>query len=230
MQIKEKNTDISERLKQVIDYLGFTKNEFAKKLGYNRSQVIYDIIKGKSKPSYDFFFRFKNTGFSEKINTDWLITGEGEMLRSGADERPASMVPAPEGKGIPFVDTTAIAGFGNHAFAIDQKDIKEYYHIPAWKNNRVDFIIEVYGDSMEPEIKAGDIVGATILRESNFIQYGKPHIIATREQGILVKRIFPGTTENTLLMRSDNKDYKDFEVPKDDITGIALIVGLIRRM
>ena len=221
-----KNPPIKERILKFIDYKGISKSKFSKITGIHPAN-----FKGKGLKSEIGGDKLnKILSHFPEINPEWLLTGEGEMLRSGADERPASMVPAPEGKGIPFVDTTAIAGFGNHAFAIDQKDIKEYYHIPAWKNNRVDFIIEVYGDSMEPEIKAGDIVGATILRESNFIQYGKPHIIATREQGILVKRIFPGTTENTLLMRSDNKDYKDFEVPKDDITGIALIVGLIRRM
>ncbi len=223
---KQKN-HITDRIKDIVKYLGISYRKFEKSIEASNNSI-QTAIKRKSDIKAKTLNKILQV--YPEINPMWLLTGEGEMLRSGADERPASMVPAPEGKGIPFVDTTAIAGFGNHAFAIDQKDIKEYYHIPAWKNNRVDFIIEVYGDSMEPEIKAGDIVGATILRESNFIQYGKPHIIATREQGILVKRIFPGTTENTLLMRSDNKDYKDFEVPKDDITGIALIVGLIRRM
>ncbi len=56
-----KNTDISERLSQLIDYLNVSKNEFAKKLGYNRSQTIYDIINRKAKPSFDFFNKFFNS-------------------------------------------------------------------------------------------------------------------------------------------------------------------------
>lgn len=50
----KENTDISERISQMLDYLDVTRNVFAKSLGYNRSQSIYDIINGKSKPSFDF--------------------------------------------------------------------------------------------------------------------------------------------------------------------------------
>lgn len=74
-----KNTNISERISQMIDYLNISTNDFAKKLGYTRSQAIYDIINGKSKPSYDFFFKLKDSEFSEMFNLDWVIAGEGTM-------------------------------------------------------------------------------------------------------------------------------------------------------
>jgi len=76
-----KNTNISERIFQMVDYLSITPNEFAKKLGYNRSQAIYDIISGKSKPSFDFFYKLKYSEFSEMFNLDWIVTGEGTMAR-----------------------------------------------------------------------------------------------------------------------------------------------------
>lgn len=44
----------------------------------------------KSAPSYDFFQRFSNAGFSAIIDLDWLLTGKGSMLR--ADERPTNSV------------------------------------------------------------------------------------------------------------------------------------------
>lgn len=65
----------------MISYLGETSNSFAVKLGYSRAQTIYDIQKMKSAPSYDFFQRFSIAGFSAIINIDWLLTGEGSMLR-----------------------------------------------------------------------------------------------------------------------------------------------------
>ena len=75
----KKITNISERIKEIIDTLGISRNEFATKLGYNRSQNIYDIVNGKSKPSFDFFEKFLNSEYSETISIKWLITGNDEM-------------------------------------------------------------------------------------------------------------------------------------------------------
>ncbi|MDL2315064.1 hypothetical protein LJC16_02265 [Bacteroidales bacterium OttesenSCG-928-C19] len=74
----QKNTEISERILKVLDILNVTANDFGKKLGYTRTQTIYDITSGKSAPSFDFFFRLYNSEYSETINPIWLITGKGE--------------------------------------------------------------------------------------------------------------------------------------------------------
>lgn len=76
----KENTDISERILQVIDYYNINKNQFAAKLGYNRSQTIYDIISNKVKPSYEFFRMFALSEYSVLISIQWLISGEGDML------------------------------------------------------------------------------------------------------------------------------------------------------
>ena len=81
---KEKNeklAEISARITQVITFLGETPNSFATKLGYPRAQTIYDIQKMKSAPSYDFFQRFSTAEFSAIIDLDWLLTGNGTMLK-----------------------------------------------------------------------------------------------------------------------------------------------------
>jgi hypothetical protein len=78
---EEKLAEISARITKVIGYLGETPNSFATKLGYPRAQTIYDIQKMKSAPSYDFFQRFSNAGFSAIIEIDWLLTGNGPMLK-----------------------------------------------------------------------------------------------------------------------------------------------------
>lgn len=77
----EKNTGISERVSQLIDFLGINANEFAKKLGYKRSQTIYDILTGKSAPSFDFFYRLLNTEYSEFLNLEWLIAEKGSITK-----------------------------------------------------------------------------------------------------------------------------------------------------
>ena len=76
----QKNAEISARISQLIDYLNLNPNSFSKKLQYDRSQVVYDILNGKALPSSDFYIRLKNSEYSD-ISIDWIITGEGPMLK-----------------------------------------------------------------------------------------------------------------------------------------------------
>lgn len=46
---KMENTTISERILQMIDFLQVSTNDFAKKIGYSRSQAIYHVINGANK-------------------------------------------------------------------------------------------------------------------------------------------------------------------------------------
>jgi len=76
---QEKIAEISARIELIIECCATTANNFAKILGYNRAQTIYDIINKKCAPSYDFFNRFADTEYSAIINLRWLLNGEGEM-------------------------------------------------------------------------------------------------------------------------------------------------------
>jgi transcriptional regulator with XRE-family HTH domain len=82
-----KNTNISERISELIGFLSITPNSFAMKLGYPRSQTIYDIINGKSSPSYDFFHRLASSEYSALININYILSGKGEI--SSAKPEPA---------------------------------------------------------------------------------------------------------------------------------------------
>ena len=120
---------------------------------------------------------------------------------------------------------TVAAGFGNENFAITEQDVKEFYNIPCFRHTHVDFMIEVTGDSMTPHLNSGDIIACTIVRDSNFIQWNKTHVIATKEQGLLVKRLMPANDDKHLKAVSDNTQYPPFDIPKNEITGIALVIG-----
>lgn len=82
-RLMKNNTEISERIVNLIDYLGISRNDFAKKLNYKRSQSVYDICNGKSAPSYDFFNRFFDSEYSVIFDHNWIFTGKGEMLSVG---------------------------------------------------------------------------------------------------------------------------------------------------
>ncbi len=107
-------------------------------------------------------------------------------------------------------------------------DVKDQYVIPKFKNLNVDFMIEVTGSSMSPKYRSGDVIACTILHERSFIQWNKVHLIGTMEQGLLLKRLRASTSEDCLTAISDHNDYPPFDIPKSDITGIALVIGTVR--
>ena len=208
-----------DRILQFIEYKGIGKNKF-----YNETGISNGILDKKSGLSMDTIEKFYST--YPEINPEWLLTGKSEMLKSGNTNTETSKEESV--KGIPLVNATAIGGYGNNVFSFEERDVKDYYVIPKFKHKQVDFMIEVEGSSMYPKYNSGDVVACRIIKERNFIQWNKTHVIATREQGIIIKRIKPSDAPNSLLMVSDNESYDPFNVPEEEIEGLAIVVGVIR--
>jgi phage repressor protein C with HTH and peptisase S24 domain len=219
--IMDKISTIKENILYFIEKQCVSKVSFYEKTGISASN-----FKGtglKSEIGGDKIVKILT--YYPEISPEWLLTGKGSMLRS---ELPIALPIQESDAGIPFVSVTAIGGFGSVDFAIQQEDIKEYYVIPKFKHKKIDFMIEVEGSSMYPKYNSGDVVACTVIKESSFIQWNKTHVVATKEQGIIIKRLKKSDIEDNLIMISDNKSYEPFEVNKKDITGIALVVGVIR--
>ncbi len=164
------------------------------------------------------------------ISADWIITGTGNMLvvKSPVNKSIKANSEALSSNQIPLVSVSVIAGFGSNDFAIGKDDVKAFYIVPKFKERQIDFMIEVSGSSMYPKYNSGDIVACKIINESKFIQWNKVHVLATRDQGILIKRLRQSKDASCLLAVSENESYQPFDIPREEITGIALVVGVIR--
>lgn len=220
----------TERILHFIELKGISKRKFCTQAGLSTGflNTVNDI--GSNK-----LINILNT--YPEINPTWLLTGDGDMLNQKCTIGPNTVSDSSvEYKKInnesitriPLVDQSAIAGFGNADFSIGDQDVKEYYVVPKFKTVKIDFMIEVRGSSMYPRFNSGDVIACRIIRESKFIQWNKCHVIATYEQGILVKRLKKSSIDGCLLAVSDNQDYDPIDVPTDEITGLALVVGIIR--
>jgi transcriptional regulator with XRE-family HTH domain len=75
---------INDRLRAARECLGLKQQEFAIKSGVSYS-VYQKYELGSSKPGSDALEGFVRLG----ISSDWLLTGEGEMLLSDNQARPA---------------------------------------------------------------------------------------------------------------------------------------------
>ncbi|WP_126650916.1 helix-turn-helix domain-containing protein [Chryseobacterium aureum] len=75
---------LNERISKIIEYSNLTPSEFADEIDVQRSSISH-ITSGRNKPSLEFIIKIKSR-FPELL-WDWLVTGEGEMLKSQLPER-----------------------------------------------------------------------------------------------------------------------------------------------
>ncbi len=230
---------ISHRISELVSHFaGGNNSKFAAIIGTSEANI-RNYISGTA-PKFDVIASIAK---NFELSYDWLLLGEGRMINTSkkypklsddlhrhdvVNEEPSTSIGVLNGtkKGIPLVSTEAIAGFGNMEFAIHDQDIQSFYSVPDFIN--VNFMIRVKGSSMYPKFNSGDVVACRIIRESQFIQWNKVHVLATKEQGVLIKRLKKGATPECLCAVSDNKDYDPFEIPTNEITGLAIVIGVIR--
>lgn len=74
----ETNNSVSERFNTLVKALGHNISSFARALGYERSDKLYNIQKGKYYPSFEILDDITKNFVS--VNADWLITGRGNMF------------------------------------------------------------------------------------------------------------------------------------------------------
>lgn len=219
--------DIKERIKQFADSKGIPIYKFESTAGLSNGYV-NGIRKGIGSEKLSDILR----AFPE-LNRNWLLFGEGEMLRTGApaeasvseDAPPPQLIPAPPGKGLPLIPLPAMAGFLKGAADIDPNEI-EWYFVPAFRDCQ--FLIRVKGESMSPRYLSGDIVACREVQDTGtFFQWGKAYVLDT-DQGVVLKRIRRSERPDHILCVSDNPEYDPFDVPIAGIYHLAIVRGLIR--
>jgi transcriptional regulator with XRE-family HTH domain len=74
-----------ERIKKIMGYEGLKPGEFAEQIGINRSAMSH-IMNKRNNPSLDVINRILSR--YPYINSDWLLRGEGEMLKIDSPVKP----------------------------------------------------------------------------------------------------------------------------------------------
>lgn len=217
--------DKKERLQMLIKhYANGKKSQFANMLGV-KAQTINTWI---SRDTYDTELIFT---CCEGVNAEWLITGNGEMLKVNKGKQNAN-IELPIGtktenpnEGIPLIPIHAMAGAFTGEAQVLECDCERYV-VPAFKG--ADFLIPVKGVSMHPRFSSGDIVACKRLNMNNiFFQWNKVYVLDT-DQGALIKRLKPGSDKDHVLVVSDNASFDPFELDVHNIYNVALVIGVIR--
>jgi phage repressor protein C with HTH and peptisase S24 domain len=96
---------------------------------------------------------------------------------------------------------------------------------------QVDAFFPVVGNSMDPTIQSGDIVGIQKLDNTSRIRPNDIYLIFTSDNERMLKRIKGvNTGDPNLTLYSDNPAYDPFTVLKEQIKGVYKVVVLIRSL
>lgn len=218
---------VKERILQFLDEKEISKSLFFSKIGISPSN--FKGVGKKSSIGSDFVVKIL-TEYPE-LSPEWLMLGEGEMLRGpskqAANDPKKEIIPShtPQ-EGIPLIPIEAWAGsLSGEDYSIMEDDCERYV-VPSFQD--ADFLITVRGDSMTPKYYSGDIVACRkVFLSDLWFQWGKVYIIDTN-QGSLLKKVRRGSSEETITLVSENPEYEPFELRKDQIFNIAIVQGVIR--
>ncbi|OCW73122.1 hypothetical protein BAZ12_00560 [Elizabethkingia miricola] len=203
-------------LNDIKTHLGFkTDTDFADFLGIKQNT----LSNWKSRNTIDYELIITKC---DDINANWLLTGEGEMLKKNM----LLMKTGEPNEGLPLIPIEAMAGYGTGSMQIMDYDTS-FYVVPEFTELKAEFMIRVKGSSMSPKYNSGDLLACKKISLGKFFQWNKAYVLDT-EQGALVKRVKPSKQEGCIQLVSDNANYDPFDISLNDIYSIAIVLGVIR--
>lgn len=230
----------SKIITDICNELNINPNQFAKSIGLERAQIIYDLINGKTKSISNKLIR-SITNTYPQFNDQWLLTGEGDMLKTPSKEGKGNDTTEEAnltvGKVIPLYDAEAAAGNG---YEMDMSPARVVDTIEIGSLLRdSEAALRIYGNSMVPNYPSGCVVGLR-PHTDNFIEPGQVYVVETRENRYL-KRLFYNADHSAFRCVSDNHVtfdsgpmkgefcFPEFEIPFEAVRRLFRVVGVIKR-
>ena len=222
---------MNDRLKTSVNYLIgqrkiFNASDLAKLLGKQKS-YISELLTGKRMISEQFVHSF--CGYFPEISQNWLLTGEGEMIKQSTPVSPEKTFPLRTDRNlaiqeIPLYDFDASAGLVAIFNDMNAEPV-DYLKIPNLP--AVDGAIYVRGESMSPLLKSGDIV---MYKKKDLtidnIFWGEIYLLSFNTDGdsyTAVKYIRKSDKPGMVCLASFNPQFAPKEIPMESITALALV-------
>lgn len=221
--------DKKEQLQALVDhYTSGNKKAFADRLGITPQALNGWFIRG----SFDIESIYKS--FTE-LSPDWLLTGEGPMLRetihtdtgmqvsetpafAGTNERRV------ESQDIPLYSFSVTGGLLENIDNSAQY-IEDTLHIP--NAPKCDGAVRVVGSSMTPVIRAGDIIAFALVHDIGHILYGQIYFVdyVIEFDTFMVCKVVRKSErgDDYVSLHSLNPDYDPVDIPRAAIRHLALV-------
>lgn len=221
---------VRERMKKYLSFLNISEGNFENICGLSKGYVssIGDSIRVN--------ILNKITDKYPNLNTTWLLTGEGLMLKSDKAKY-NEVIPIPEGEYmmVEYADLRASAGkLGVGDVALLPDTHKRL--VPKEYSNGKFLVVGVDGDSMNDGTSRslGDGDEILICQHEGGIMDALPikkrlFVITTLDGNVLKQITEINREEGYIVCHSFNPVYEDFKIKFDDICQIFIVYKIVQK-
>ena len=221
-----------QRIQQYIENKGISKYRFYQQSGLSNGALDKGENIGSDKCE-KILYAFPD------INSDWLLTGRGSMLKNNGlelidnkEDIEKNELPEVnyEYKGAPYYNVDFIGGFD--LVLNDQTNNPDYYiNFPPYNKEGVVWC-NITGHSMEPELNNGDFIALKEMTDPiEYLPYGEIYGIIT-DNYRTVKRIRMSERKGFVRLIPTNKspEYGEQEIPISMIRKVFAVLGSMHRL
>lgn len=210
-------SSMKSRLIQIAENYGLSVAEFERKAGLSNGYIKnFKGSIGSDKIEY-LLSRFP------EIDPGWLLTGEGEMLKS--PEVRAERAVISFSKGVPFYNESFECGFNDlEPSSVVNPDF--LVQMPGYA--AASLWCRATGASMEPEISSGDLIALQRVNNLSNIIFGEIYAIVTSNGLRTVKRVRKSDTKGCIRLVPANPEYDEQDIPVVCITFIYRVLGALK--
>ncbi len=240
--------DFQTRLRMFISHKGLTYKSFEQLCSFGNGTA--KRFNENSKPRT---FESISSVFPE-LNIDWLLTGEGEMIKpaipkkvylydeiselseeeqrrireavAGGKARVEGVIPEKNFiSGVPYYDVDFECGF-DELFPVDNANRECLISMPGFE--KATLWCNATGRSMEPEISNGDIIALQKIEDISFLPYGNIYAIITANGLRTIKRLGRSSMPGHYLLVPANPDYDAQDIPIEMISHVYRVLGSMK--
>lgn len=250
-------TTKQQRFKSAFEYLRYNgyiqKQKDLAAIMNTSAPNISNALKGLEGVLTDGFIVKFNSSFNNVFNTDWLLTGEGEMLRDQSTTNIESNNTYGDnaiGNNITIMNARTRTREENENdkhkeiiykpvvtkqlatqpdtdvySAIKEDKTPKLQYIPAIPPyTSIDFYYTIRQDAMLPEYKLGEVLALEHIRSNSDIVQGAAMVVDTSDFGFLFRRIYDRGDYYECRRINEDSVFENQNVPKSKVIRLYRVV------
>lgn len=211
---------VKENIYKYLDFKDITPTKAERMLNWG----VGALVKANSITSdrlKEFILLFNDA------SPEWLLTGEGEMLKKTEVEKPSINYVQ---KGSPYYNVDFIGGFD---LVLNNQTLNPDYYIDFAPFNKDGVVwCNLTGHSMEPELSNGDYIAMKVMTDPiEYLPYGEVYGFITNSYRT-VKRMGKSDKDGFIRLIPTNKspEYSDQDIPISMIRKVYAVLGSMHRL